>query len=295
MMGILDRMPHPHGARLPSSRIGMICKVAGSLVAAALIFSQPGEAAFLVSDISKCDPAPARDTCILGLRGTIEAGDAEKLEQLFRSLEGNYKRDFIFMIHHSPGGNVIEAMKIGRLFRQRQATVVTNLRCASACVLLLAGAVRRAPFPGTTEIHRPFSTGDFETKNYQLAQKQYERMTGTVRAYIREMNLPDSLFEAMMAIPPHELKTLTQDEVSRFGLDSPDPVFEEMEQTKNARARNISRIELLNRRRLAEEKCSSTAPPVSVFPSLGHWAQNNYDRMARESECRSAIMDGPHR
>ena len=74
--------------------------------------------------------------------GTIEAGDSEKFLRYLRTLPGK-PNTAIYL--SSPGGSLIEGLKLGYLFKEmRIKTVVEGDRpnnlCASACALAFLGA-----------------------------------------------------------------------------------------------------------------------------------------------------------
>jgi len=58
----------------------------------------------------------------------------------------------------SPGGLVDPALRLARRIRERNVAVVANERCASACVVVLAGSRKAALMPETQVVfHRPAS------------------------------------------------------------------------------------------------------------------------------------------
>ena len=73
--------------------------------------------------------------------GRIEAGDAERFQQLVRAQTG---REVIFFID-SPGGSLLEAIELADRIKRWRVPVVVLERgiCASACFLLLAASPER--------------------------------------------------------------------------------------------------------------------------------------------------------
>ena len=104
----------------------------------------------------------------LRLQGTIQAGDASRLLELFRGTEpfaGAMQLD-------SPGGDVNEAMALGRLVRSAMLATNSIRACDGACFLIwVAGVERRARVPMSPGI----SHADGEE---------------IVRAYLAEMEVP---------------------------------------------------------------------------------------------------------
>jgi hypothetical protein len=113
-------------------------------------------------------------------------------------------------------------MEIGRLIRKNALWVFTNAngqRCASACVLILAAAVNKFPGAGTIGIHRPtFPSNAFSTLSSQQALERYKAMSEDVRSYLAEMDIPPILFDEMMQIKSDEIKWLTWNQISAYGL-----------------------------------------------------------------------------
>jgi hypothetical protein len=94
----------------------------------------------------------------VAIEGKITSGDADKLESLLTS-----SPPFVFLLQ-SPGGNLLEAMTMGRLLRASFASIETKrskcggpnqaVCCASACALVYLGAARRKP-GDLLGLHRP--------------------------------------------------------------------------------------------------------------------------------------------
>lgn len=57
----------------------------------------------------------------------------------------------------SMGGDVHSAIRIGRLLRRNEAAILLAGPCASACVVMIAGAVKRHSLDTGVGVHRPFS------------------------------------------------------------------------------------------------------------------------------------------
>ena len=136
------------------------------------------------------------------LSGSIARGDYDKVAALFRtSLPLLYAFDL-----RSPGGDVEEALKIGRLFRKylifatALSTVgssVTDSPCASACALIWLGAVYRL---GNVGVHRLRIEGaEFKALSPADASKFYRQATARVTTYLDEMEVPPSIIETMVA------------------------------------------------------------------------------------------------
>jgi hypothetical protein len=131
------------------------------------------------------------DCTVIDITGEISRGDYDKLNGFFGG-QGGQSIQTIGI--DSPGGSIDEAMKIGRLLRNRERWVAVpeNGECASACVLILAGGVRRYPL-GRVGIHRPYFEELDPSVTSAGADQAYKAMFQEIRNYLSEMNVPTAL------------------------------------------------------------------------------------------------------
>jgi hypothetical protein len=144
------------------------------------------------------------------IEGEIEPGDAIKLLRTYEYY-GEFRGGLIFLF--SRGGDIKEAMKIGRLIRQLRLTTYApdrashvilalpadkaNNVCASACVLIwTAGAKRTGDL---LILHRPYPAPESVGK---LSDIEFEVLENTaiseVRNYLQEMDLPQYYIDKMV-------------------------------------------------------------------------------------------------
>ena len=110
---------------------------------------------------------------------------------------------------NSPGGDGLAAMEAGRLVRAAKAHVFVRGKCASACVFILAAGVVRGAPEGVVGIHRArlttFVKGigvvDINTASNPNAVRVLEAGDRRTEDYLREMGMPDTLFQAMKGTP----------------------------------------------------------------------------------------------
>ena len=169
-----------------------------------------------------CLRAPAFGPCGSALlRGKIVKGDYERV------------RSFIYFfsttkfILASPGGDVDEALKIGRLFRKHLILADApwrkpdgsiwiygldrtapcrgqNCTCASACAFIWFGAVER---DGTVGLHRPYIDDPmFAGLPPAEASIRYRQMLDSVVRYLNEMEVPKSIIESMTATSSGDIR-----------------------------------------------------------------------------------------
>lgn len=179
----------------------------------------------------------------LVIEGPIEFGDYQRAEAILRQGRGEIISVFIF----SPGGDFVEAMKIGRLLRtlelhtwppsgflgeppkcEKQDTEFgpapkdpKNCICASAGFFIYIGGIERTA--GHLVIHRPrFATSDFGKLSAAEAKKRHDRLQEEAVRYMKEMELPSRLIEEVLAVPSSEGKVLDHDTVTTFlSIESP--------------------------------------------------------------------------
>lgn len=178
-----------------------------------------------------CDKLAQESACLaLRLTGELKPGDNDRLIEIITRLERtsdekSYSRvGTVFL--NSPGGEMQEALKIGRTLRNRKiVTVVAQPnQCASACVIVLAGGVMRFPV-GTVEVHSFYSPDLLGTREYAKAEEQYKLMAQQVSEYLREMRIPAALLDEMMRIPHNRSRALGFAELERLSLIGIDPVY----------------------------------------------------------------------
>jgi hypothetical protein len=158
------------------------------------------------------------------IEGDIKKGDYAKLHELIKNSRGG--REVIYLA--SKGGDVLEAIKIGRLIRKFNISTEApfympeieppfpillakvkkeNLVCASSCFFILAAGTSRTG--GIIGIHRPFFTEesylDFSGKDaINLSLKIKELL----KEYLVEMNLPTSFVDRMFEISGSRIEWL---------------------------------------------------------------------------------------
>jgi hypothetical protein len=171
---------------------------------------------------------PTGSTCASGLlSGPIEEGDYEKVRALYRQ---NHPFLGSFTLA-SPGGNVMEALKIGQLFRKYLIIAFAPVRitsadgherfvvpgepecesgrciCASACALIWFGAVDHW---GTVGLHRPHTDDpSFKALDPPAAAEAYRRLLDSIRQYLDEMEVPKPMIEAMVATGSADIRWVT--------------------------------------------------------------------------------------
>lgn len=155
--------------------------------------------------------------------GTITNNTVEELRILIPKAVKSHGEEEPIVWLNSLGGDVNAAIEAGYLFRGYGVHVVIpqNATCESACVYMLAGATARS-VRGKVGIHRPYyPTSDIKSVNKQ--KEQYVSMGKKIRKFFADVNIPVSLFDEMVMIPPRTIKYLSKEDLSRTGLGQDDP------------------------------------------------------------------------
>ncbi|KRW59745.1 COG3904 family protein [Pseudomonas sp. TTU2014-080ASC] len=144
----------------------------------------------------------------------IALGDYETLLKGIREHPGKYQRKIAIL--DSIGGNVAEAMKLGRLLRETgfETLVPSNAVCQGSCVyILVAGVSKRVR--GHVGVHKPYYAGSDSI--HSVSRNDGPRYSPTT--YFREMGMPMGLLELMLSTQPSRMRVLTRDELVRYKLN----------------------------------------------------------------------------
>lgn len=166
----------------------------------------------------------------------ISKGDYEKVLAFLRT--NRSVTDFNLI---SPGGDVNEALKIGRLFRKYLFSTTAPRRlsgddtylafprcsgpncgtCASACALIWFGGVDRE---GSVGLHRPrIDDPMFSGLPPADASTAYRQVLNRIVVYLDEMEVPKSVIESMVATSSGDIRWV---EAVDDRLDQPPSIAE---------------------------------------------------------------------
>ncbi len=180
--------------------------------------SDPGQALSCKIYVHRDPDGPVLKTIDIWMRGEIVKGDFEKYARLLAA-SGPYVQTLTV---NSQGGDVLEAIKIGRLTKRLLIEVVVDEKCWSACVFIFAGSRQPFPFmvgggeklvgglkrmpPPEIGVHIPtFDDVYFSGLNLEETQNLYDRLFADVAAYLREMRTPERVISLMWATPSNKL------------------------------------------------------------------------------------------
>jgi len=121
----------------------------------------------------------------------------------------------------SPGGLIVEAMKIGDVIAENGINAIVTFRghCYSACVFIYAAAKTRSTGMGDVGIHRPFASEISATSlSYSEYLKKYDALTPILKQYFSKYGVSPALVDSMNIVPSDEIKILTSGELNSYGL-----------------------------------------------------------------------------
>lgn len=143
--------------------------------------------------------------------GPIEPGDADRFDAFLASLAEVPGQVAL----HSPGGNVDEALDIGRRLRARElsTTILPGTICLSACPYILAAGVERAvSLRGSVGLHQHY----YETPGYMpafLAVEDIQRSQGRTMEYLIEMGIDPGVMRFGLSTAPEDIYVLVEAEL----------------------------------------------------------------------------------
>lgn len=150
--------------------------------------------------------------------GEIEPGDSVAFVKALIDWE---HPPTIFHIQ-STGGDLAEAMQIGRIVRDSHIPVWTGDECLSACVFIYASGIERFA-RGEVGLHRPYFGPHFFAGLTALeAERHYEDLREASEEFLREMGVSSAIVERMFETGSNEIDMLSESESNRlFGKRAP--------------------------------------------------------------------------
>lgn len=196
--------------------------------------------------------------CIIALNGTIDNRTPSDLSKFYTLVNNSTAKgcNMMMLTLDSNGGDVVAAMEAGTFVREKKmATTVRPKSCASACVLLYVGGVRRFGF--SFGLHRPYSIK--LSMNQSEAKNQYEQINNSIRQYLTRMNIPERLLDIMNSTSPDKVKWIDRDNnedlIEELHLVGEDPIYAEEQDSQYAKSLKISKKEFYERRARSEDIC----------------------------------------
>jgi hypothetical protein len=217
-------------------------------------YSNPSDIAY--PRISLGTAAPAEEVRVF-LIGDISRADVESAEVMLGLVQSGKQiisGNTVWLA--SNGGDIDSAMDLGRLLRKRGifTYVAKNDQCLSACVFAFMGGERRG-VGGRLGIHRPYFLYTQDSPDRQL---RFRHLQKVVKGYVEEMDFPESLYEAIMLVPPQSMQTVAPADLKKFYLEGISPSSEDIADAASARRLNLPMVEYLQLKAKA---------PTCTFPA----------------------------
>jgi hypothetical protein len=218
------------------------------------------------------------------LKGRIEPNDAAAFLKVLAQVDAENNRRSCKLSNiklTSTGGDVDEAMKIGRVIRTRElfTEVGVDDQCLSSCVLILGAGVVRSVFEARIGIHRPYFVALDKGLSTAEIRDLRKQMISRMKVYADEMDLSERLIDEMMSIPPEQIKILSFAQLAEYRLSGVDASFDEKRTNNFAQEIGITSSELRKRTSEADKRCDSQ------FMVTGRGADPE-----RWTRCRQAII-----
>lgn len=194
------------------------------------------------------------DIVFITIDGTISKYDVDELRRVHAQRSSKLSNVYLVTLN-SRGGDLEAAIELGSILRKLYATanIPKDEVCYSSCVFILAGATNRL-VSGEVGIHRPY-LATTDARDFEAVQKHQRSLAEKAKKYLVEVNVFPQLYDAMVAVPPERLKVLSIKEQHEYGLVGTDPVLQELDDAKEARAYGLSKQEYLHRKAMAEDIC----------------------------------------
>jgi len=169
----------------------------------------------------------------------------------------------------SRGGDIESALEIGRIVRKHKMTVVVHQQaeCSSSCVFILGAGVVRNVF-GRVGIHRPYFGVVDGNAEYSEIRTKRDSMLRSIEAYLREIDVPQSLIDLMNGVPPEQVRYLSDRELEDLRLSGNDPSFDEKQVATRAWTYGVSSFHYRQKIAEANSKCAVYRDPTYCIHSL---------------------------
>lgn len=161
------------------------------------------------------------------LTGIITTGDTVKFEQFIKEQTDPIDGSLLHTIYLlSPGGNIYEAMQIGKIIRDKFLSVEATpynkdlsisqanapkcgregkpVCCASACALIYFGGAQWS-VGDVIGLHRPKLEDLGEYESFTEASKNTIKANQDVKDYLTEMEVDEDVYKTMMTTPPNKI------------------------------------------------------------------------------------------
>lgn len=214
---------------------------------------------------------------IVFIRDRIVPDDYVKLEAGLRNRMRN-RGIGLFRIAYldSAGGDVETAIKISDLLKKYyyEAVVRKTAKCLSSCAIILGSSANRSIQPGgVVGVHRIYSDGG--TESAARTAKDFEKLGNIVRSRFQDVGVSPDLWDVMLKTPPEDIRVLSEQEISKYGLRGSSAAYQDVEDSSFAEYLGINKEELYRRKAMASDcKIASGYRVVSFQDSINEIEKN---------------------
>jgi len=181
------------------------------------------------ADVRVLDDGANGGSAKILIHSAIHKGDLAAFETALDQVSRTAKTQiedtpFVTVELNSPGGDVIEAVGIGRAIYQHSAMTLVRpgQECVSACVfVLIAGAVH-TPTGAAIGVHRPMLVS-WRNMDAHEAHAKYDGLMRYLHDYFLELGVSEAAYDIMMRTDSSDMRYFTADEFDRFGLRGEGP------------------------------------------------------------------------
>jgi hypothetical protein len=166
----------------------------------------------------------------ISIRSAITKGDLAAFNSAMESVSRTATNrimgvPFVTVELNSPGGDVVEAVGIGRVIYQHSAFTMVRQgqECVSACVFIyIAGAVRTPQNSAAIGVHKPLLVAWYHMDSAQ-AHAKYDGLMEYLRGYFRDLGVSGTAYEIMMHTESSDMHYFTAADLDRLGLTGASP------------------------------------------------------------------------
>ena len=178
--------------------------------------------------------------------GEIRTSDSFEIEKVINELKKRYgakdcTNGWLAIRFSSDGGDIYEAIAIGKILRTNKLRAIVPLmsQCNSACVIAIAGAIRKDSI-GSIGVHRPYFSKIEANLNLNQIKAERDKVNKAIEDYFRQVDIPISLLDLMLSIPPEKMKFLSESELELYRLTGVDANHDESEVGRMAKLYGLS-------------------------------------------------------
>lgn len=182
---------------------------------------------------------PFGRSLLINVEGTLQDSDTKKLHAIANRI--NYSSDLAIHINfNSPGGSLVEGLRMGRYISELPGLVTTNVgvgdktgKCASACVFAYLGGEYRFLKEGSRlGVHRFYFGNETKITAYEgVAISQV--MSAEISAYLAQAGVDLKVLTLMSQVDAQDIYWIPREELERLRVVT-GPILKQSSEFKHA-------------------------------------------------------------